>query len=71
MPAFAPGRRQGDAFVLVGEGEVGCGVNCDDDGALAPMYVEVTAEGNVELMFTYPGIPDPVPISSTSTMRLR
>ena len=53
------------------QGEVGCGENCADDGALAPMYVEVAVDGDVELMFTYPGIPDPVPISSTSTMRLR
>lgn len=49
---------------------VGCSTTCAD-GAYAPMYVEVTVQGDVELMFSYPGVPDPITVSSTSTIRVR
>ncbi len=53
-----------------GEGEVVCTISCAD-GNYAPLFVEVTAQDEVEMYFTYPGVSSPVSVTSTSTMRVR
>ncbi len=53
-----------------GQGEVSCSVICDDD-SFSYMYVEVTAEGQVELLFPYPYVTSPQTVASTNTMRVR
>lgn len=52
--------------------EVACGVNCPD-GQYAPLYVEVTVTDTLDMLFDYPGLPEPssYTMTSTSTMRVR
>ena len=50
--------------------EVACSSNCAD-GQYAPLYVQVTVQDTLDLMFTYPGIDDIQSLSSISTMRVR
>lgn len=53
-----------------GQGELSCSAICADD-SFSYMYVEVTAEDQVELMFPYPYVTSPQTIASTNTMRVR
>jgi Flp pilus assembly protein TadG len=53
-----------------GQGELSCNVICDDD-SFSYMYVEVTAEDQVELLFPYPYVTSPQTVASTNTMRVR
>ncbi len=53
-----------------GQGEVSCSVICDDD-SFSYMYVEVTAEDQIELLFPYPYVTSPQTVASTNTMRVR
>ena len=52
--------------------EVGCASNCAD-GQYAPLYVEVTVQDTLNMLFDYPGLPqaNSYNLSSTSTMRVR
>lgn len=51
-------------------GEVPCGGTCDD-GLSAPVYVEVTVQDTINLMFSYPGVPQTINLSSTNQLRYR
>lgn len=53
-----------------GAGEVDCSATCAD-GDYALMYVEVTTQGEHELLFDYPGIESPIQIVARSRMRVR
>ena len=53
------------------DGPVACTASCSSDGGYAPMYVQVTVSGDVALLFSYPGVPDPISLSATSVMRVR
>ena len=57
-------------FCNCGSGEVSCTVLCGD-GSIAPMYVEVTAQNDLDLFFSYPGVPDILPLSARSEARVR
>lgn len=57
-------------FCNCGSGEVSCTVLCGD-GSLAAMYVEVTAQNDLNLYFSYPGVPDILPLSARSEARVR
>ena len=52
--------------------EVDCSTNCPD-GQYAPLYVEVSVQDTLDMLFDYPGLPgtDTYSMSSTSTMRVR
>ena len=43
------------------------------DGQYAPLYVEVTVTDTLDMLFDYPGLPEPssYTMTSTSTMRVR
>ncbi len=58
------------SFCNCGSGEVSCTVLCGD-GSIAPMYVEVTAQNDLNLFFSYPGVPDILPLSARSEARVR
>ena len=51
-------------------GEVPCGGTCDD-GLSAPVYVEVTVQDTLDFMFSYPGVPQTIDLSSTNQLRYR
>jgi Flp pilus assembly protein TadG len=51
-------------------GEVPCGGTCDD-GLSAPVYVEVTVQDTIGLMFSYPGVPQTINLSTTNQLRYR
>lgn len=51
-------------------GEVPCGGTCDD-GLSVPAYVEVTVQDRLEFMFSYPGVPQSINLSSTNWLRYR
>ena len=51
-------------------GEVPCGGVCSD-GLPAPVYVEVTVQDTLDFLFSYPGLPDPINLSTTSQLRYR
>jgi Flp pilus assembly protein TadG len=52
--------------------EVDCSSNCAD-GQYAPLYVEVTVQDTLDMLFDYPGLPEAntYDLTSTSTMRVR
>ena len=50
--------------------EVGCNTNCAD-GEYAPLFVEVTVQDQLQLLFDYPGVPQNQTMSSVSTVRVR
>ncbi len=52
--------------------KVPCGNNCPD-GQYAPLYVEVTVNETIDMLFDYPGLPEQgsYTLTSTSTMRVR
>ena len=52
--------------------EVSCASNCPD-GEYAPLYVEVTVQDSLDMLFDYPGLPEKgtYALKSTSTMRVR
>ncbi len=52
--------------------EVACGGTCAD-GQYAPLYVEVRVVDTLDMLFDYPGLPEPssYTMTSTSTMRVR
>ena len=52
------------------QGEVSCNILCDDD-SFSYMYVEITAEDQIELLFPYPYVTSPQSVASTNTMRVR
>lgn len=51
-------------------GEVPCGGACGD-GLPAPVYVEVTVRDTLDFMFSYPGVPQSISLSSTNQLRYR
>lgn len=51
-------------------GEIPCGGTCDD-GLSAPAYVEVTVQDTLDFMFSYPGVPQTMNLSSTNQLRYR
>lgn len=51
-------------------GEVPCGGTCDD-GLSVPVYVEVTVQDTIALMFSYPGVPQTIDLSTTNQLRYR
>jgi len=53
-----------------GETELACSASCTD-GSYPEMYVEVTATDQLVLLFDYPGVAQPLPISRTSEIRVR
>ncbi|MCZ6604682.1 MAG: TadE/TadG family type IV pilus assembly protein [Alphaproteobacteria bacterium] len=50
--------------------ETNCANNCDD-GAYAPVFVEVTVTDSLDLFFDYPGIDASLPIVTRAQMRAR
>jgi Flp pilus assembly protein TadG len=48
---------------------VACGSNCPS-GAAAGRYVTVAASANYSLIFSWPGLSNPVSLSSTATVRI-
>lgn len=54
-----------------GMGELpSCSASCPD-GEFSLMYVEVTAQDQVNLLFDYPGIGSPKAVAATARMRVR
>lgn len=51
-------------------GEVPCGGTCDD-GLSVPVYVEVTVQDTLDLLFNYPGVPQSIDLSTTNQLRYR
>jgi Flp pilus assembly protein TadG len=47
-----------------------CTITCSD-GEFAPLYVEVSVSQDVDLWFSFPGVPDTVTLAANSSMRLR
>ena len=47
-----------------------CTITCAD-GEFAPLYVEVTVSQDIDLWFSFPGVPDTVTLAANSSMRLR
>ena len=47
-----------------------CTADCPD-GEYAPLYVQVTVQDQVDMLFAYPGVSDIQALSSTTTMRIR
>ena len=41
------------------------------DGNYAPMYVEVTVQGQMDFLFDLPGMPDAAAITGFSRMRVK
>ncbi len=55
-------------------GEVSCTNVCTgefDDSTFPVMFVEVTVQDSIDLMFVYPGISSPQQVAATSTLRVR
>lgn len=52
------------------EGEVACTASCAD-GSFSMLYVEVTVQDEVELLYPYPGIGSPKSVETTARMRVR
>ncbi|MFQ6017099.1 MAG: TadE/TadG family type IV pilus assembly protein [Kiloniellaceae bacterium] len=52
------------------DGEIACTAMCSD-GTFNLMYVEVSVQDQVDLVFPYPGVTSPRAIVSTSKMRVR
>ena len=50
--------------------EVGCNTDCAD-GEYAPLFVEVTVQDQMQLLFNYPYVPKTQDMSSISTVRVR
>ncbi len=50
-----------------------CAIAICPDGQYAPLYVEVTVTDTLDMLFDYPGLPEPssYTMTSTSTMRVR
>ncbi len=60
--------------VCSSSGEISCTALCTgagDDSTFPVMFVEVTVQDNIDLMFVYPGISSPQQVAATSTMRVR
>ncbi len=58
-------------YFCPGQGEVADqSVLCDDD-SFSYMYVEVTVEDEIDLLFPYPFVSSPQTVASTNTMRVR
>ncbi len=58
-------------YFCPGQGEVADeSVLCDDD-SFSYLYVEVTVQNDVELLFPYPFVSSPQTVASTNTMRVR
>jgi hypothetical protein len=47
-----------------------CTITCSD-GEFAPLYVEVSVSEDVDLWFSFPGVPDTITLAANSSMRLR
>jgi hypothetical protein len=56
--------------VCTADGEVSCTAPCSDSG-FPMMYVEVTVQDNVQLLFDYPGLSQTQTVVSTSRIRVR
>jgi len=50
--------------------EQACNTSCSD-GEYAPLYVEVSVSQDVDLWFSFPGIPSTITLAANSSMRLR
>lgn len=50
--------------------EVSCANNCDD-GQYPPLFVEVSVQDSLDLLFDYPGVSQTQELSSVSTIRVR
>ncbi len=60
--------------VCSSSGEISCTGLCsgvDDDSTFPFMFVEVTVQDSIDLMFVYPGISSPQQVAATSTLRVR
>jgi len=53
-----------------GAGELICTATCGD-GKYPLMYVEVSVSNDIAFWFHYPGVPDALTVSATSTLRVR
>ena len=47
-----------------------CGQTCAD-GGFAPMYVNVTAQSDLDIFFNFPGVPSSVQVTASSQLRVR
>ncbi len=58
-------------YFCPGQGEVADESVLCDDGSFSYLYVEVTVQNDVELLFPYPFVSSPQTVASTHTMRVR
>jgi hypothetical protein len=49
---------------------VDCAISCPD-GEFAPMFVEVAVSDEVDLRFTFPGVPESLSVAASSSIRVR
>ncbi len=58
-------------YFCPGQGEVADESVLCDDGSFSYLYVEVTVQNDVNLLFPYPFVSSPITVASTNTMRVR
>ncbi len=58
-------------YFCPGQGEVADESVLCDDNSFSYLYVEVTVQNDVELLFPYPFVSSPQTVASTNTMRVR
>ena len=58
-------------YFCPGQGEVADESVLCDDGSYSYLYVEVTVQDDVDLLFPYPFVISPQTVASTNTMRVR
>jgi Flp pilus assembly protein TadG len=67
----APTQFYGCPDVTSGVSSVSPGTTCPSTSATAGSYVTVSAQSSYSTIFTYPGIPNPLTLSSSATVRTR
>ncbi len=58
-------------YFCPGQGEVADESVLCDDGSFSYLYVEVTVQNDIDLLFPYPFVSSPQTVASTNTMRVR
>lgn len=69
VSAAAPTQTCGCPDAISGITSVTCGSTCSD-GGLAGNYVTISVSADHDLLFSWPGLADPVPLSSTAQVRI-
>ena len=58
-------------YFCPGQGKVADESVLCDDGSFSYLYVEVTVQNDIDLLFPYPFVSSPQTVASTNTMRVR